>query len=304
MRQIGHLPNEKQARLFGDFLFARGIRNEVERDTDSSWIIWVADEEQLEAANELLERFQRDPASPEFAREAAVAEALRSKEAKEEAAYKRRFFTGGQIFRRSRGYGAGGLTFSLIVVCVAVAFFSRFDGDSSFLRPFFISDPSSGAGRGFLPEVRAGEVWRLFTPILIHFGPLHLLFNMMWLFSLGSMIEGLQGRTRFVLLTLGLALVSNVAQYALANYPIPSPGFGGMSGVVYGLFGYIWVRGKLDPRSGFHLDPQSVILMIVWFFICLNGWVGPIANVAHGSGLALGVICGLLSVWLARNRPG
>jgi GlpG protein len=298
MRQIGNLPNEKQARLFGDYLFARGIRNEVERDADTRWLIWVADEEQLETAGGLLERFQRDPASPEFAREASAAEQLRAREAKDLAAYRKRFFARGQIFRGSRSIGAGPLTFALIGVCVAVGFFSNLGKDNSLAQHLFISYPGAGV-TGFLPEVRAGEVWRLVTPILIHFGLAHLLFNMMWLFQLGSMIESLQGSTRFALLTLGLAIGSNFAEYAFAQHVR----FGGMSGVVYGLFGYIWLRGKLDPRSGLHVDQQSVILMIVWFFVCWKGWVGSVANVAHSAGLALGVACGVLSAWYARNHP-
>jgi GlpG protein len=298
MRQIGNLPDEKQARLFGDYLFARGIRNEVERDTDTDWIIWVADEEQLETAGGLLERFRRDPASPEFAREASAAEKLRAREAKEEAAYRKRFFARGQIFRKSRSYGPGVLTFALIVACAAVSYFSKLGDDRAFLSPFFISDPESGLA-GFLPEVRAGEVWRLVTPILVHFGPLHLIFNMMLLFSFGSMIEGLQGRSHFALLVLGLAVGSNLPQYAITHHP----GFGGMSGVGYGLFGYIWMRGKYDPRSGLHVDWQNVVLLIVWFFLCLAGWVPNVANIVHVCGLSLGISYGLLSAWHARNHP-
>jgi len=73
------------------------------------------------------------------------------------------------------------------------------------------------------------------------------------------------------------------------------PNFGGMSGVVYGLLGYIWIRGKLDPGSGLFLHRETVIMMIVWFFLCFTGWVGDIANGAHAGGLLIGMACGWLS---------
>jgi GlpG protein len=296
MRHIGNVPTEQQARLFGDYLYARGIRNEVEPDGDNSWMIWVADEAQLAAARGLLERFQHNPSSAEFAHDAAGAEALRSDEARDLAAYRKRFYTRQQIFPGTRSFGAGVLTYALVVACVMVSLFSKFGHDDALLRFLYISYPQEGAS-GILPEVRSGEVWRLFTPAIIHFGFAHLLFNMMWLFQLGSMIEGRQGHLQFAVLVLVLAAGSNVPQYV-----VHGPSFGGMSGVIYGLFGYVWLRGRFDRGSGLYIDRQNVILMIVWFFLCLTGWIGPIANVAHGAGLVLGAAWGFVSAMLARSR--
>ncbi len=296
MRHIGNLSNEQQAHLFGDYLFARGIRNEVEADGNNSWVIWIAEEGQLEIARGLLQRFQNNPTAPEFTHGAAGAEALRADEARDRAAYRKRFYTRQQIFPGSGSFGAGLVTYILIVACVMVSFFSKLGRDDTLLRYLFISNPG-GSLAGFLPEVRSGEVWRLFTPAIIHFGVAHLLFNMMWLFQLGSMIEGRQGHISFALLTLGLAVGSNVPQYF-----VHGPDFGGMSGVIYGLFGYVWLRGKFDRASGLYIDRQNVILMIVWFFLCLTGWVGPVANVAHGAGLVLGAGWGYVSAVLARRE--
>ena len=58
-----------------------------------------------------------------------------------------------------------------------------------------------------LPEIRHGQLWRLITPIFIHFGPLHIFFNMLWLRDLGSMIEGRQSSWRLALLVLVIAAV-------------------------------------------------------------------------------------------------
>ena len=67
-----------------------------------------------------------------------------------------------------------------------------------------------------------------------------------------------------------------------------------MSGVVYGLLGYIWVKGKFDPGSGYFLHPNTMAFMMIWFVACLVIIPG-IANWVHGVGLAVGLATGYLS---------
>ena len=93
MRHIGNLPDAEQGRLFGDYLHGCGIPNQIEQDTDRSWMIWVAAEEQLDTARGLLDRFRRDPGAPEFRRGAADAVERRAAQEKDEEVYRRRFFT-------------------------------------------------------------------------------------------------------------------------------------------------------------------------------------------------------------------
>jgi GlpG protein len=68
-----------------------------------------------------------------------------------------------------------------------------------------------------------------------------------------------------------------------------------MSGVIYGLLGYVWLRGKFDPASGLFLHPSTVTMMIIWFFACFTRWLGPIGNWAHAAGLVMGMAWGYLS---------
>jgi rhomboid protease GlpG len=135
-----------------------------------------------------------------------------------------------------------------------------------------------------LDSVRHGQLWRLFTPMLLHFGVLHLAFNMWWLYSLGGILERRSG-TLFLLL---LVLTSQVVS-ALAQYYWGGPLFGGMSGVIYALFGYVWIRGKTDPRFGLEIPQQTVLIMLAWLVLCMTGALGAIANAAHLSGLIVGV---------------
>jgi GlpG protein len=297
MRQIGHLPDEPQARLFGDYLYAQGIRNQVESDSSSGWAVWVHNDDELDQATGLIDRFRRDPTAAEFRRAAGTAERELKEEEKENRQWRRRFFDRRQVFAGPRAFGAGHLTFALIIACVAVALLSSLGSNPNVIAPLLISQ-TLNPDAGLFPEVRSGEVWRLFTPILVHYGIAHLLFNMLWLFQLGSMIEGLQGRYRLALLIGVIALISNIAQYMATGNPV----FGGMSGVVYGLFGYIWMRGRFDPASGLFIDQRSVILMLLWFGLCFTGWVGPIANIVHAGGLIVGALWGwLAALWARRN---
>jgi GlpG protein len=95
-----------------------------------------------------------------------------------------------------------------------------------------------------------------------------------------------------------IAMISNIAEYAYTANPV----FGGMSGVVYGLFGYVWMKVQFDPRSGFVLDPVTVVVMIGWLFLCMTGYLGNIANAAHVAGLLAGMAFGYLPIVLRRPK--
>ena len=92
-----------------------------------------------------------------------------------------------------------------------------------------------------------GEYWRLLTPAFLHFGWLHIVFNSLWLWELGTRVERAMGSAQLLGLFTVIALVSNTAQYLFGGPGI----FGGMSGVVYGLLGFSWVGARLNPRVEF-----------------------------------------------------
>jgi len=295
MRSIGHLPDQ-QAQVFSDFLVARGIQNEIEHDPDGRWSIWVRDEDHVDEALVALMRYNTDPQAPEFRN--ATMEAMRAREAEVRSLeeYRRRVRTRRSMFAKFGSHGVGVLTYILIVACVLVAFYTKAGDNKEVLRRLFITDLMSD---GFLPEVRSGEFWRLITPIFIHFGWVHLIFNMLWLFDLGCMIEARQGSLTLAALVAVSGVLSNLGQYALAH----TITFGGMSGVVYALAGYVWIRGKYDRASGVGLNQQSVTILLVWLVICYSGVVGPVANTAHLVGLIVGMLWGRISAYFALRKP-
>lgn len=177
------------------------------------------------------------------------------------------------------------LTLALIIVSVLIALATAFGHNSQMLLPFYISEYTWGG----LREVFHGQIWRLITPIFIHFGVIHLLFNMLWLFDLGGVIERMQGSPRLGVLVGVAGVLGNLAQFWWAG-----PDFGGMSGVIYGLLGYVWIQERLNPRSGLVLHHYVAIMMLAWFVLCWLGVIGAVANMAHTMGLVSGVILGWL----------
>jgi GlpG protein len=297
MRHIGSFASEAQARFFTDFLLSRDIRSQLEPEPDRTWSVWIRDEDQIVEAQSALTRFLDNPTAPEFQKAPEAAARARQAEAEELARYRRRVRSGRSLFVKFGNYGIGPLTFTLMLVCVYVAIFSRLGHDDEWLRAWHISDPGN-QNQPFLAEVLHGQVWRLFTPMFIHYGAIHLIFNMLWFYQLGSMIEARQS-SLFLLAFIALsAALSNLAQYHFVG-----PEFGGMSGVVYALAGYIWIRGKYDRASGLFLPTQSVVVLVVWLVICYTGAVGPIANAAHLTGLLTGMLWGAAAAFLASRKP-
>lgn len=151
-----------------------------------------------------------------------------------------------------------------------------------------------------------GQVHRLITPIFLHFMigslPIHLLFNMMWLWELGGSIEKERGPWYVLILVLIIGVASNMAQYfgeyLMEGYVHPRYIFGGMSGVVYGLLGFIFMRRKFDPFFRVPLHPGIMQFMLIWlvlgFVLNSTGMIG-IANAAHLIGLVAGGVLGVVT---------
>jgi GlpG protein len=299
MRHIGSVSGEAQARLLGDYLLSRGIRSEIEAEADRTWSVWIRDEDHVAEAQSILTRFQANSNAAEFQGASTEAQKFRKAEAEDLARYRQRIRTRRSVFPKFGGYGMGWLTFTLMLICFYVAVFSKLGENHDWLRNWFITDPENPTQK-VLPEVFNGEVWRLVTPIFIHFGILHLVFNMMWFYQLGSMIEDRQSALFLLGFIVVSAILSNLAQYFSFRVDVI---FGGMSGVVYALAGYIWIRGKYNPGSGLYLDPQSVIILIVWLVVCFTGITGHVANAAHLAGLIVGMVWGGFAAFLAARKP-
>ncbi len=150
-------------------------------------------------------------------------------------------------------------------------------------------------------KIRQGEVWRLFTPALLHSDIFHILFNMLWLIVLGKQIEQRLRTFKYLLFTIFIAVVSNTAQYLVTG-----PNFLGYSGILCGMFTFVWIRQIKAPWEGYQLLRSTIILLSVFiggmallqvasFFTELYAGIAiapPIANTAHLTGAFCGWILG------------
>ncbi len=305
MRKICEFEKEKPALRFWNYLKENKIDSSLEKD-EESWILWVEEEESVLFASSAFEEFVLNPDDPKFLSSTPDRRPDDSEEIEEPLFQKSRYKEHRMRYHWvGRNAGLGTVTFALIIVATCVylpsllsSLFANlglpievFDSLNEKIRSgFLISKSNDGS------ELLSGQIWRIVTPIFLHFGFFHILFNMFWLYSLGGQIESRKGGKFFLSFVLILATVSNLLQFLFAGY-----NFGGMSGVVYGLFGYVFIKSKLDPGDGFGIDQVNEIIMFGFFVACWLGWLGNIANWAHSGGLVVGLLWGWCSA-LRWNR--
>ena len=106
------------------------------------------------------------------------------------------------------------------------------------------------------------------------------------------------GSGKLVVITVISALLSGFVQHQFSG-----PWFGGLSGVVYALMGYVWLRGERDPQSGIYLQRGLILFSLVWL---IAGWFDvfgmAIANGAHVAGLATGLAMAFVDTLHGRKR--
>ncbi len=193
--------------------------------------------------------------------------------------------SGSSLLQGWRLPAAGALTYSLLAACGFIFVLQQ-------LAPALLLD-----GLRFFTTGSAmvgPQQWRWFTPVLLHFSLLHLLFNLLWWWQLGGEVERREGtRTLFGLLLLA-SVFPNLLQWLWSG-----SNFGGLSGVVYALLGYVWLAGRLNPASRLRLPGGIALFMLLWLAWGFVAFIGPqMANGAHLGGLLAGL---LVALW--RHHP-
>ena len=265
MKRLMGFDNPRLMQAFIDYMAARQIELTMSVDNEEGFALWLSDESHLSEVENELSSFLADPNDPKY--QAASWEVADSRTA---SFHYRNPSLLGMIKAQ-----AGPFTLIIMIVCIVIYG----------LWILGLQQPLFSLLHFPLMDSERWQIWRYFTHALLHFSLLHIVFNCLWWWLLGGMIERQASTTKLVQLFLFSALISGFAQFAFAG-----PEFGGLSGVVYALLGYLWWMGWLAPDKGLHIPRSYVVFMLVWLII---GFLTPmnIANMAHLFGLLTG--CGI-----------
>jgi GlpG protein len=314
MRQIGTLADPSEAQRFTAYLVTQGISAMAEPE-NGAWVIWVHDENELGRAREALTEFQAAPGHQRYRDAGLLAERLQREQQKRRELAQKNVVTMRDNWSQTARRRCP-LVWVLIGLSTLVSLSTDFGDQIEPVQRYlnFCRVQDEGGGRFRYPtdgfaQLKQGQLWRAVTPIFLHFGLTHLIFNMLALYYLGSQVEDRRGTIQFGLMVLVLAVVSNIAQYAIERSPL----FGGMSGVCYGLFGYVWMKSLYDPLSGMYISQTNVALLLGCFLLfvvaefepfkqVLGQFIPRVANTAHGAGLLLGVAMGYGPIWWRKQQ--
>lgn len=325
MRELHTFADEQVAHRFVSILQSRQMPAHTDQE-GASWVVWIENDDHRDKARDLLAEFQANPDAEQFAEaektaKRILAEKLEAEKSRQKLRRDLRdrwrgvwwkchpattLMVGISIFVVAVSTELDPVKFTQRVIPITCNLETSVIRNSLFIQEtIMMVDEEGNDAAGFVNKsptevLKTWQIWRYVTPIFIHFNALHILFNMSWLRTLGNAIEFVRGTRRFLALVLFIAVVSNVAQLIWSG-----PAFGGMSGVDFGLIGYVWMKGKTQPQHGLALPQEQVVMSMLWMLLCIGGAFGPIANAAHVAGFLAGMVIGArTAIWRMIIGPG
>lgn len=279
---------ELDFRPFIRYLSTQGVRHRISEESGRQ-VLWVASEAEAESVRHAYARWRQEPELLDELNQSWEAQA---------GARPARSRIANSLFHQIYYMP---ITAGLTVLCLIVAAVSVLGSQAGRVEYLFYPLLDASGLFPLLADIDSlSDVLRTLTPMLLHFGEIHLVFNLLWLWYFGKQLETVQPRVLYLILIILLAFISNTAQYLVLEYN----NFGGMSGVVFGLVGYAWVINNLMPRSHLMIN-NSMFAMFVVIMILMEVFAGSfIATAAHVGGLVAGLVLGVIAVAYYRFRLG
>lgn len=275
-------------RPFIRYLSTQGVRHRISEESGKQ-VLWVATEAEAATVRQAYARWRQEP---------ELLDELNRNWETQTAVKPVRSSVANLLFRQIYYMP---ITVSLTVMCLLVAVISALGSQVG--RVDFLFYPLLNASGLFplLADIDSlSDVLRTLTPMLLHFGEIHLVFNLLWLWYFGKQLEPVQPRTLYLILIVLLAFISNTVQYLVLEYN----NFGGMSGVVYGLVAYTWVIHNLMPRSRLMISNSMFAVFVVAMILMEVFASSLIATAAHVGGLVAGLVLGVIVVVYYRFALG
>ncbi len=258
-----------------------GCRLQVSEESGEQ-VVWVWDVSQVEPLQRLIEAQRRG--------ELVVHENLAANQ-------NRGYAQAGValIWRLSLFLKSCPLASTIAALCLTIALMSQLGRDLRGLEGLFFPPLLFSSFLELALELIDPSLFlRSLTPALLHFGEIHLVFNLLWLFYFGRQIERVQPLLLVAVVYVVITLAGNVAQYYLTG----SNAFGGLSGLIYGLVGYTWLLGIMVPNSRIALRSSTFLVFVVAMVGMAIFASSSIASEAHAGGLFAGLVAGFcVGLW-------
>lgn len=144
--------------------------------------------------------------------------------------------------------------------------------------------------------IKAGEYYRMFTCMFLHFGATHLIYNMLFIFAFGNTIEPFLGRLRLAIIYFGGGLGGSVVAYLYNAEHDNMTVTAGASGAAYALMGGLIALAILDARSRRFNNPIGLIVIAILFIS--EGFTpgSNVSNSAHIGGIVSGFVIAIIVI--------
>ncbi|BBI91587.1 putative intramembrane serine protease [Serratia symbiotica str. Tucson] len=273
MVRVTAVSNPRLALAFVDYMATQGITLTL-RNSSNAAEIWLTDANHLEHVQHELQQFLVDPLSRRY-------QAVSWQTGHTDAGLHYQ----GYSYLQALCSKAGPLTLSVMGLCIAVYILMQLLGDSTLM--YWLSWPQDRS--------QYLQLWRGFSHAFLHFFLLHITFNLLWWWYLGGPVEKCLGTGKLLVLTVVSAFFSGWVQSLFSGAL-----FGGLSGVVYALIGYVWLSGERAPACGLMLPRGLMVFSVLWLVVGYFDILGmSIANAAHVAGLMIGL---LMAFWDTHQR--
>ncbi len=183
------------------------------------------------------------------------------------------------------------ISFALIVINLTVWILGLLQPKIPILSILPVSVESGGI---YYPVIAAGQWYRIITAMFIHDGPVHLLSNMLGVFAIGSMMERVLGKKRFLIVYMAGGIGGNLLvlfldhMTGICHYTI------GASGAVMGLLGSVLIYALINrDRAG-----KAFLKRVV--FACILMLIPATPNVSVAAHVG-GFISGAAMAWLLHH---